>query len=238
MTSQQTSATGADLRVVPAQTSAEPSGRRSGQTATQAPPAPATRTALADEAASALRRHRDGDPQALDDLVRLVNPLLWHLARGYGLQPGPAEDVVQTTWLTLVRRGDSIVDPQAVLRWLTVTTRRESWRVARAAQRSDRATGVDPGDEGSAVIDLADPAPGPEDIALQSATDRALWRAVVALPERCQRLLRVIAFSDRPDYVALSKELDMPVGSIGPTRGRCLDKLRGRLAADPEWSRS
>ena len=55
---------------------------------------------------------------------------------------------------------------------------------------------------------------------------RALWLAVAKLNERCQRLLRIIAFHDRPDYTALSAELGMPVGSIGPTRGRCLEKMR------------
>ena len=71
-------------------------------------------------------------------------------------------------------------------------------------------------------------------------TDRAagvLWRHVGQLSERCRRLLRVIAFDDRPDYAALTVQLGMPVGGIGPTRRRCLDKLRARLAADPEWSR-
>ena len=55
------------------------------------------------------------------------------------------------------------------------------------------------------------------------------------LPERCRRLLRVIAFADRPDYAAVAEALGMPVGSIGPTRGRCLAKLRAQLAADPAW---
>ena len=64
---------------------------------------------------------------------------------------------------------------------------------------------------------------------------RVLWRAVSSLSERCQALLRIIAFIDRPDYGAVSEALGMPVGSIGPTRGRCLAKLRGQLAADPTW---
>jgi hypothetical protein len=55
------------------------------------------------------------------------------------------------------------------------------------------------------------------------------------LPERCQQLLRLVAFSDRPDYQAVSEALDMPIGSIGPTRGRCLAKLRTSLASDPSW---
>jgi len=71
---------------------------------------------------------------------------------------------------------------------------------------------------------------------LASATQQVLWRNVAKLPERCQQLLRVVAFAERPDYGALSVALGMPVGSIGPTRGRCLAKLRTMLSADPEWS--
>ena len=63
-----------------------------------------------------------------------------------------------------------------------------------------------------------------------------LWRHTAELSERCQHLLRVLAFSDRPDYRHISDELGIPVGSIGPTRGRCLDKLRRACVADPEWS--
>ena len=65
---------------------------------------------------------------------------------------------------------------------------------------------------------------------------RSLWRSVSRLSERCQALLRIIAFVDRPDYGAVSEALGMPVGSIGPTRGRCLAKLRSLLTADPSWS--
>ena len=70
---------------------------------------------------------------------------------------------------------------------------------------------------------------------LRSDGDARLWHHLAELPERCRALLRVIAFADRPDYAAVAKSLGMPVGSIGPTRGRCLAKLRLQLANDPTW---
>ena len=70
---------------------------------------------------------------------------------------------------------------------------------------------------------------------LRSDSETRLWQHIAQLPERCQALLRVIAFSDRPDYAAVAKALGMPVGSIGPTRGRCLAKLRHLLANDTSW---
>ena len=80
--------------------------------------------------------------------------------------------------------------------------------------------------------------PGQDDILraeLRPGWREADGRHIAALPERCRALLRVIAFADRPDYAELSKALGMPQGSIGPTRGRCLAKLRLALAADPAW---
>ncbi|AYF98113.1 RNA polymerase sigma factor [Protaetiibacter intestinalis] len=165
---------------------------------------------------------RSGRAGRIDGLVRLVSPVLWHVVRAYGLGREEAEDVIQTTWLALVRSRDGIHDPRTVVAWLTTTARRESWRVVKADSR------VDPVDD--EVLERAGgSSPAAEATAEQHLDDARLWRAVDSLSERCRRLLRVIAFSARPDYVHLAAELQMPVGSIGPTRGRCLDKLRGLL---------
>jgi RNA polymerase sigma factor (sigma-70 family) len=170
-----------------------------------------------------------GDAAALDRLVARLTPVLWHLARSYGLDRETAEDVVQTTWLALVSGAGSVRDPQAVWRWTTVTTRREAWRASRTGHR-EAVVEV-------AALDAAAPAvAGPEGVVMADGRSRALWRQVGRLTERCRRLLRVIAFDDRPDYTALSAELGMPVGSIGPTRGRCLGKLRDLLADDRDWA--
>ena len=183
---------------------------------------------LSGRAATLFRSFRAGDEPAMAELVSLLTPILWHTVRAQRLDRDSAEDVVQTTWLALVRNTDSIADPQAVLAWLIVTARRESWRVAK---RTDR---VEPKDfEDHDVV-----APSrelPEERVLQSDSETRLWQHIAQLPERCQALLRVIAFSDRPDYAAVAKALGMPVGSIGPTRGRCLAKLRNLLDTDTSW---
>jgi RNA polymerase sigma factor (sigma-70 family) len=178
-----------------------------------------------------LRAHRDGDRDAMARLVRRATPLLWHVARGYRLDTGTAEDIVQNALLALVRHGDSITEPHAVLRWLIVTTRREA---IRAAQAKDRTELVE--DPGATLV--APESEGPEPSVLADAVHKVLWRNVSRLPVRCQRLLRAIAFAERPDYAALSQALGMPVGSIGPTRGRCLAKLRSLLSDDAEWGLS
>jgi DNA-directed RNA polymerase specialized sigma24 family protein len=146
---------------------------------------------------------------------------------------------VQTAWIRLVEHADAIQDPQAVLGWLVTTVRREAWRVLR---QSGRAVPTDDLPEESAG------APSAPSVDAARSTRRSSPSCTRAnsssgttsrpLPQRCQAFLRVIAFVDRPDYAALSEALGMPVGSIGPTRGRCLAKLRAALLADPTWSPS
>jgi RNA polymerase sigma factor (sigma-70 family) len=174
------------------------------------------------EAGRAFERWLDGEPAGLDDLVALMTPVLWHVVRAYRLPQEAAEDVVQSTWLALVRRRTAIADPAAVGGWLTTTARRESWRVAKAGQH------VTP----AADAELAARLPADrsaESAAVEADSRDRIWAAVDGLPEWCRRLLRVVAFERRPDYQSLASDLDMPVGSIGPTRGRCLAKLRVAL---------
>ncbi len=176
------------------------------------------------DAAALFARWRDGDTAAIDDLVRLLSPVLWQIARAQRLDEEAAADVVQTAWLQLVRRPESVREPGAVGAWLTTTTRREAWRVVKASGR------VDP---------VAEDLPGPparsaEEEATTRLRDRALWQAVGQLTERCQRLLRVAAFLDRPNYAQLAEDLGMAVGSIGPTRARCLAKLRELLGNEED----
>lgn len=205
---------------------AEPASRHAIPTQRTASSSPRDLGDLVTQAAMAFQDYRLGVPGGIDRLVRLVSPLLWHTARQCGLSTAEAEDSVQQTFLALVRRGDSISDPLAVVRWLTVTLRRQAWRDrAAVAQRS----GNEPTDD-----DLPS-AVSAEQTAVLTDEQRRLWAHVSALPERCKRLLAVIAFAPRPDYAAIAKDMGMPVGSIGPTRGRCLDKLRTRLQGE-EWS--
>ncbi len=192
----------------------------------QNPPGAAGDVSVWEQSAAHFRRWQGGDHTALDDLVRSLTPVLWHVVRSYGLPADQAEDVVQTAWLTLVRRHESISDSQAVAAWLTTTARREAWRVSKVAAKA-----VLVGDEGIAArMPFGQAA---EAQVVEADQEDRLWRLVSQLSPRCQRLLRIIAFDDRPDYAGIAGELGMPVGSIGPTRGRCLAKLKG-LIGDAE----
>lgn len=186
---------------------------------------------LASRAASLFRAYRSGDEAKVGELVGLVTPILWHTARAQRLDRDLAEDVVQSVWLALMRSVDSISDPQAVLQWLIVSTRREAWRVVKRVDRDDPRE-IEDNELVSSPADL------PEEQVLRSDADSRLWQHIAQLSDRCQALLRVVAFADRPDYASVAEALGMPVGSIGPTRGRCLAKLREQLNNDPKWGSS
>jgi RNA polymerase sigma factor (sigma-70 family) len=215
-------------------TDVEPEGVADGDSTgdRDAPAGPEEASTLAEpsrweRAAGCFIRWQEGDTRAMDDLVRLMTPVLWHIVRSYGLDRALAEDVVQTTWLTLVRGHAAIADPRAVSGWLTTCARREAWRVGRLQRRAD-----------PTEIEQLEPrlaaAPSAEHEASTADESHRLWRAVAQLNERCQRLLRVVAFDERPDYARIAHDLAMPVGSIGPTRQRCLAKLRVALE-DAGW---
>ena len=179
--------------------------------------------------AALLGAAREGSEDALGQIVAELSPLLWQVVRAAGLSSGDAEDVLQTVWMRLVAHLDDVHDSTALVGWLVTTAKREAWRV-RAAGRKQF-----PADQ-EWLAGLPDQGPGSEEQVILDDQRRALWVAIGRLSARCQELLRIIAFAPRPDYAAVAAALGMPVGSIGPTRGRCLAKLRALLASDPAGS--
>lgn len=180
---------------------------------------------LWEQAADSCTRWLAGEDAGLDELVALMTPVLWHVVRSYRLGQAETQDVIQTTWLALVRSRGSIRDTGGIGGWLSTAARREAWRVTRAHGR------VEPTEDSTLALRL--PAQrSAEEVAVGNDVDAHIWDALHRLDPRCQRLLRIVAFEHRPDYRALADDLDMPVGSIGPTRGRCLEKLKRLLVAE------
>jgi RNA polymerase sigma factor (sigma-70 family) len=175
-----------------------------------------------------LARVRAGDARAWEALTDRYSPLLWSIARGLGLGRADAADAVQTTWLRLVENLDGIREPDRVGSWLATTVRRECYELSR---RAARVRPVEPGgpDGWDGLPSAADPL---DAALLRDERDAALWRAVSALKPACQALLRVMMTDPPPSYAEVSTALDIAVGSIGPTRQRCLKCLREILLAD------
>ena len=167
-------------------------------------------------------RARHGDQRAWDDLVERYAPLVWSICHRYQLKSADAEDVHQTVWLLLVSQLNKIRDPVALPGWLATTTRRECVRVLRAA-RGPHADGSGPDVETipdqQAVL--------AEEELLVAERHAALREALARLSPCCQRLIGKLIEDPPLTYAQISASLSIPVGSIGPLRGRCLDRLRG-----------
>ncbi|MGW5716291.1 RNA polymerase sigma factor [Amycolatopsis sp. NPDC003865] len=175
--------------------------------------------------AACMRAARDGDRRAMDRLVAELTPLVWHVARANGLDRSVAEDVVQTVWLALFSQLGKLRDPKALAAWLITTTRREATHPF-----GRRMQPVPLSDEVAEAMPSTQPAP--EDEAVRADRDRRVWRAFVRLPQRCQELLRLTVLAGRAEYQLVAEALRMPRGSVGPTRGRCLDQMRDLLASE------
>lgn len=173
------------------------------------------------DAGTLLLRAADGDQGAWCDLVDRHADLLWAIARGYRLGTADAADAIQTTWLKLLENVRSITDPDRIAGWLATTLRRECLRILR---RGDRERPQD-----QATFDLPDPGEPVDGRILLAERDAELWAAFRRMPDRCQCLLRVLMSSPPPSYDAVAAALSMPIGSIGPTRARCLARLRALL---------
>ena len=171
--------------------------------------------------ATLVRAAADGRQQAWDELVERFTGLLWSVARGHRLGHADAEDVVQTCWLRLAEHLGRIEHPERIGGWLATTARNECLGVLR---RGSRELMVEDDAQFGGTTD-ADAV----DALVERERGTALWRAFERLDERCQLLLRMLMTDEAPSYAAVSESLEMPIGAIGPTRQRCLDKLRRLL---------
>ncbi|MQA82468.1 MAG: sigma-70 family RNA polymerase sigma factor [Streptosporangiales bacterium] len=182
------------------------------------------RTSGSHDPADLVRQARDGDRSAWDHLVDKYARLVWAVTRDFRLSDSDASDVAQTTWLRLLEHIDRI-DPTRTAAWLTTTARRECLRVI-ALRKRMLLTYDDAGMEAVAGTD-----PGVDERLLTDEKVRDVREAMQALPDRWQELLRLSSADPPMSYAEISATLGMPIGSIGPIRGRCLAKLRALLAA-------
>ena len=166
-------------------------------------------------------RARNGDKRAWDALVGRYAPLIWSICRRYELRGADAEDVGQSVWLHLVDQLDRVRDPAALPGWLATTARRECVRVLRAAEGP---YGAGPAPDAENTAD--EKAASADEELLAAERHAALRAALVGLPPCCQRLITLLIEDPPLPYVEIGARLGIPVGSIGPSRRRCLDKLR------------
>ncbi|MGB8652212.1 MAG: sigma-70 family RNA polymerase sigma factor [Mycobacteriales bacterium] len=166
-----------------------------------------------------------GDRRAWEELVEAYAGLVWAIIRNHRLGPGDASDVSQTTWLRLVENIGRIQDPSRVGAWLATTTRRECLRVIGQSRRVVLVANTDDYDRASPHD------PGVDSALLAAERDEDVRRGLAQLSPRCQRLLELLMLDPPPTYEEVSAAMGIPIGSIGPTRGRCLTRLHEILAS-------
>jgi len=173
--------------------------------------------------AEAVRCAAAGDAAGWDWLMDQYGRLIWSITRDFKLVESDASDVVQTTWLRLVEHIDRLEHPERVGAWLATTARNECLRNI-ATRRRLVLVGEEYG------LELIAGHEQPVDEALLAAERASTVReALKALPNHWQRLMELL-MAEQP-YAVIADRLSLPVGSIGPTRGRCLDRLRVLLEA-------
>jgi RNA polymerase sigma factor (sigma-70 family) len=175
-------------------------------------------TPVGHDLAPLVRAGAGGDPVALERLVARFDRVLRGVTRSYRLSRWDADDVIQATWLQFMQHGRTLREPEAVGGWLVTTARRQSLLTLQRHVR-ERLTDDPAGDTAG---DLAEP----DRELLASERREALHDALAELPDRQRDLMRLLLAKPDVSYDEVSRQLAMPIGSIGPTRARSLDRLR------------
>ena len=165
-----------------------------------------------------------GDQLAWDQIVERYSGLLWGVVRAHRLSAADGADVVQTTWLRLIEHLPQIRNREGIGSWLATTARRECLRLLRSGGRCQ------PSDEMELLVNARADHAEIDSALLTAERDAELWAAFSRLPARDQALLRLLAVDSPPSYQEISAALGMPIGSIGPTRARSLERLRRELS--------
>lgn len=160
-----------------------------------------------------------GDSAAWRVLTDRFGGMIMAIARSCRLNEADVAEIHQVTWLRLVENISRIEQPERIGGWLATTARRESLRIVRSKSRVSL--------DHDMLLRLPDAESKPLDTKmLANESAELVRRAFAQLPSHCQRLLGILAGDDAPPYKEISKAISMPIGSIGPTRGRCLEHLR------------
>jgi len=172
------------------------------------------------DAASLVKHAIAGNAWAWERLIDKYGKLIWSITREFKLVESDAADVFQTTWMRLIEHIDRLDRPDRVGSWLAATARNECLRCLASHKRLVLSP-EDVAFDGPAAYE-----PEVDEALLAHERDQTVREAMSHLPRRWQRLLELLMADPPASYAEISDELGLPVGSIGPTRGRCLARLR------------
>jgi RNA polymerase sigma factor (sigma-70 family) len=185
-------------------------------------PVPGSLSPDQSEVADLIHAAADGDRVAWAELIRRYTPLVVARMRPYRLQEADRLDVAQTTWLRLAENLARLHTPGHLGGWLATVVARECQQICRVNGRASAT-----GDLMTSMV--ADPAVGPEQSAVEADIARRLWGAVAELSAARAALVRALFADATRSYAEISRDTGIPIGGIGPTRGRALRELRALL---------
>jgi RNA polymerase sigma factor (sigma-70 family) len=165
-----------------------------------------------------------GEDHGWTGLVKQFDRVISAVARSHRLSDADAADVSQETWLRLLENIDGLREPARIGGWLATTARRQCLRVIRSSDRQVPA--------GDGLADHAAPSAPPDSELIAAERNADLWRAFHRLRPSDQQLLHLLVDDSETGYREISTRLQMPIGSIGPTRARALERLRRLLASE------
>ncbi len=168
-----------------------------------------------------LTRAVAGNQGAWNDLVDRFGQMVWNVARSFRLDDATAKDVSQTVWMKLIENASKIDEPEKLPGWLATTTRREAIRVSKLRDRAIPS---------EFEYDVPDDAPSLEAMMIEAEESSTLLRAFQTLSEGCQQLLRLLTVEPALSYDEIAEATGRPIGSLGPTRSRCIGRLKTAMA--------
>lgn len=188
-------------------------------------------TFLSTEDATLILACRRGDSEAWAALVARYQKLIYAIPRRAGLDDDQCADIFQQTFQTLFEHLDRIDQPERVRAWLVTTARRATERLQqRNARYQPLPESKDVEGDETPQQEWLDPAPLPDEVITQLEEQHLVRTGVAALEERCRRLLTMLFYDPQQlPYAEIAAQIGIPTGSIGPTRNRCLQKLRSLL---------
>ena len=167
-----------------------------------------------------LTRAVAGNQGAWNDLVDRFGQMVWSVARSFRLDEATAKDVAQTVWMKLIENAARIEDPEKLPGWLATTARREAIRVSKLRDRMVPT---------EFEYDVEDESPSLETMMVEAEEHSSVLHAFRKLSEGCQQLLRLLTVEPALSYEEIAETTGRPIGSLGPTRARCIERLKTAL---------
>ena len=172
----------------------------------------------------------NGEAAAWEALIHRYQRLIYSIPLKARLSPDDAADIFQSVCLKLYEKLESLRDHERLSSWIITTTMRESWRLSKRQKREVSADEDNDDETQSKITKLVADAPLADEQRIALEQQQAVRQAITALPERCKDLVTLLFYKkDDLSYAEIARQMDMPVASIGPTRARCLEKLKKLL---------